>query len=213
MKKLAIIFLIVSCLAIVPAAASAMTYMDFLSYGQRWLKIGEKKPVPAPVSKEVVNRSLPVDSLAAMNAKHRLWEEAYKAKNISGLFQDKSNFKISESEINYFSRQAFDTASSSVVRNLKIDFAPGLIKISGYSLVNSLKGDFYAEMKVLSSNGRVYPKVTKARYGKMWIPAFVVDNLVKRETKDLVDFLYSDKDHQDLKIVIDDNSLELKYEP
>jgi hypothetical protein len=65
----------------------------------------------------------------------------------------------------------------------------------------------------MEANGRVYPKVTKARYGKIWVPAIMVDNTIRKESRSLIDFLYSNKNYGRLEVVIDDNSLELKYKP
>jgi hypothetical protein len=214
MKKGALIFLGIFCLVAIsaPVAASAMSYVDFLKYGRRLLKINET-PEPVKKDEKTIDRSLPVESRAKFKEHFRLWKGAYEAEDIAVLFQYKGIFKLSEEEINYFSEKEFNTATSSVVKNLKIDFTPGLIKVSGYSFMKMMKGDFYAEIKIVQGKNRIYPKVVKARYGKVPVPAIVVDNAIRKESGPLINFLYSNKNYEHLEVVIDDNSLELKYTP
>ena len=211
MKKGALIFLVVACLIIVPVAAKAMSYVDFLSYGRRFFKVAEKKLEVQQQAEKISVAPVPVESQIQIKQKYRLWKAAYEAKDLGTLFQYAGIFHFTKEEINYISEK--ELASSSVVSNLKIDFAPDVIKISGYSYLKVMKGDFYAEIKIVQGKNRIYPKVVKARYGKIPVPAMIVDSAIKKETKELIDFLYSDNSYQTLNIAIDDNSLELKYKP
>jgi hypothetical protein len=214
MKKGALIFLGIFCLIVLvaPASAKAVSYVDFLNYGRRMFKIN-KTPEPVKKDEKTIDRSLPVESRAKFKEHFRLWKGAYEAEDISALFQYKDIFKLSEEEVNYFSEKEFNAATSSVVKNLKIDFTPGLIKVSGYSFMKMMKGDFYAEIKIIQGKDRIYPKVVKARYGKIPVPAMVVDNAIRKESRPLINFLYSNKNYENLEVVIDDNFLELKYTP
>jgi len=212
MRKAIIVALLAVCLTI-PVAASAFSFVDAFNYGKRIFKIGEKRPIPPVVDEKKIDRSLSVDIRYDRKEKYRVWKQAYEDGDITPIFQDKDNLVFSEEELNYFSQKEYDTASTSIVRDLKIDLVPGAIRVSGYSFARMFKGNFSGEIKLLNGVDGIYPKVVKARLGKIWIPSFFLDNMVKQETKSLKSFLYSDKDHKNLEVVIDDDRLELKYKP
>jgi hypothetical protein len=210
MKKAIIIALLAVCLA-APFKASAFSFGDVISYGRKILKTADKKPAPPVLDEKSIDRSLPVDVRFDRKEKYRIWKESYSNEDITNLFKNPENFVFSEEELNYFSQKEYNTSSTTIVRDLKVDLKPGLIKISGYSLMNMMKGNFSAEIKVVKGVEGLYLKVSKARLGRLWIPSFALDNLIKRETKKLKQFLYSNKDYQNLEVLIDEDRLELKY--
>jgi hypothetical protein len=211
MRKAIIISLLAVCLA-APVKASAFGFGDILTFGRKIFKAAEPRPAPPQVDEKKIDRAVPVDMRNQWKEKYRVWKQAYDLGEIAPLFQNKNNFIFSEEELNYFAQKAYDTATTTPVRDIKIDLKKGSIAVSGYSLFNMLKGDFSAEFKVLNGNDGVYIKVIRAKLGKMWVPAMLLDNIVKGETKKLKKFLYSNESRQNLKVVIEEDVLRLEYE-
>ncbi len=212
MRNIVVIAILAVCLA-APVKASAFGFGDIIAVGRKLFKIVEPRQAPERTDEEKIDAALPEESADEWQREYKVWKEAYKKNDITPLFDNEKNFTLTEDELNYFAQKEYNSATSSIVRDLKVDLKPGTIAVSGYSMLNMFKGDFAVELEVLKGGNGLYLKVTKAKLGKIRVPGVILDNIVNREIKGVKNFLYSNKDHSDPDISISEDKLELKYAP
>jgi hypothetical protein len=206
MKKYLIIFVALAILA--PATAQAFSFTDVVNFG-RWLIHREAKPAAVEVKKEA---AVP-DKFSILTAenKYQNWKAAFEKKDVSLAIVDSRNLYFTDAEINYLVSKELAAMSDPAVRDAQISFTENLIKISGYAILKNFDGQFSLEAKVVEANNRIGFQVTKVRYRNFYFPAFIVQSLLDKEVKEMIDFLYSSPSFQNLSATVGNGFIELNY--
>jgi hypothetical protein len=215
MKKFVIPFFVSLALA-APFCANAVSYRDIINYGRKFFVRTEQKTEEKTAAQRAEESDLMLVhmlSLERLNAsvKYENWLKAFKDKDLIALFSDEKNFSISENELNYIINRSLEGQKDPIARDVSVDFSDdGLIKVYGYSNWKNLKGDFELQIVIIKGKNKIYPKVAKARLGKIFLPSLIAEMIVRRETLDAISFLYSGE-HQDWQAVVNDQFLRLEY--
>jgi hypothetical protein len=196
MKKFIIPFFLALALA-APLSASAFSYSDILNYGKKiFFKTEKKAPEKTAVQKaeEAKEKTAVLLSLERLKArrKYESWKKAYDKKDLDIVYADSDNFSITESELNYIISRVLEDEKNPPARDVAVDFSSdGTVEISGYSNKKNLKGEFDLKIMIRQDKKKIYPKVLRARLGKIPMPAFIAEAYVRHQTADAINFLYS----------------------
>jgi hypothetical protein len=206
MKKYLIIFVVLAIMA--PVAAHAFSFVDVINFG-RWLVHKEAKPATIDVKKEAVAP----DKFSSLTAekKYHNWRDAFDEKDAALAVVDNRNLYFTDAEINYLITKELEAMSLPPVRDAKVSFTENLIKISGYAMVNNFNGQFSLEAKVIEANSRIGFQVTRARYRNFYFPAFLAQSILDSQLKEMIDFLYSSPNYQNLSATVGNGFIELNY--
>ena len=209
MKK---IFAVALLFLLIPAGVMAFSYRDILQFGKKI--INTDRFAPEKLREAPAAESLPRPARERAEEKYENWKSAWDNNDIRPVFHDVGNFYFSEDEFNYLIQRRLKEDAKPLARDVVVNFEDGVIKASGYSLFKMMKGPFSVELTIVrGQRGRVNLKILKANLCGMYVPPFIVENILKSELKKTVEFLYGNGDYKNLDIVAGNGSLELIYAP
>lgn len=194
---------------IAPFMTSAFSFTDIVNFGKKLIRV-ENQINRVEVKKETVTEPTQFFSDTAVQ-KFENWENSFKMEGIGRIVCDSRNLYFTETESNHFLAHELAMMDNPPVRDTQISFERDLIKLSGYSMFKTLLGQFYLEIKIIQGKDRFYLKVIKARYRKIYLLPFIAEAILRSQTKDIINFLYSNPDCQDFKITVGDGFIELNY--
>ncbi len=210
-KNLFVVVLLLFCLT-APSSALAFNFVDTINYGRNIFNFLKKNE--PPTEKKIVVENKTEDEQKnkekQWQEKYALWEKAYSKNDISELLIKTKEFTFTEEAINYFAKKEYNSTSS-VASNLSIGFKKDLISVSGYSRLKPLQGYFSADIKIIEENGEPVVSVSKARLGRIAVPAFMLNSMINKELKNTKEFLLSGKDKKYPKIEVGDGFIKLSY--
>jgi len=207
MKKYLIIIIALAVLA--PATVYAFSFVDVINFSKIFVH-KEVQPSAEEVKKEMTAAPENFFSSTA-EKKYQNWVNAFNQKDITLALKDSSNLYFTDAEINYLVAKDLATMSNPPARDMQIAFTDNLIKFSGYSMLKFFSGQFILEAKVVEANNRLGLQVTKARYRNFYFPAFLAQSLLADQLKEMINFLYSSPDYQNLSVTVGDGFIELNY--
>lgn len=207
MKKFLIILIALAIMT--PVAAHAFSFVDVVNFGKNIFH-REAQPSAEEIKKEAEAASAQYFSATA-GIKYQKWREAFGKNDLGLVAADSRNLYFTDTEINYLVSRELALMSEPVARDVAVTFEENLIKISGYSLLKVLSGQFYLEAKIAEGKDRIYLKVIKAKYKKIGLPPFVAEAILRGQVREAINFLYSGDDYQDLKVTVGSGFIELNY--
>jgi hypothetical protein len=207
MKKFLILVVAVAVLA--PAAAHAFSFIDVINFGERLIN-RDIQPTPVEVKKEITTQPAQFDTLSA-ETKFNNWQNAFDKKDITPVLSDSRNLYFTYTELNYLIARELASSTNLVARDIVISLSDNLIKVSGYAMLKSLSGQFYLEAKPATANNRIFLQVTKTRFHDFYFPSFITQALLAGQLKEMIGFLYSSPNYQDLSITVGNGFIELDY--
>lgn len=199
-------FITIVVFLVIPAAVYAFSFTDVLSFGKNFFK---KDKAPQGTAAEATSTRPFFPELADKKAEN--WKNAYKQRDISRVFLDSYNFVFYEGEANYLLSKELGAMSKPPARDVEVKITKDLITISGQSLLKYLPGKFSLEGKIVAGEKRIYAKITKARYRGIYFPAALAQKIIRDETRDMMDFLYSSGDYDHLEVEVGDGYLKMVY--
>jgi hypothetical protein len=207
MKKFLIILVAVAIL--IPAAVHAFSLIDVFNLGKKIIQ-PKAQPTQTQVKNDLSAEATQLSNLSAED-KFADWESAYLKRDVAGVLADDRNLYFTESQINYLIAQELASATDPFAKDVTVSFSDNLIKVSGYSLIKNFLGQFYLEGKIVTVGPRINIQVIKARYHNFYFPSFLAQILLRNELIPMIDFLYSDPDHQTLTVTVGSGFIQLNY--
>lgn len=200
MKKAIIILALLAIM--VPASAQAFSFPGIKGI---WNKIFTDDN---DYSEEDVDYASLIKPLA--DYKYEIWEESYENKRLYGLMKDSRNLYFTNAEANYILGKKLQELKNPPADDFEIWFKDGYAYARAH-MIKYFRGDISGEIEFVKEKKRTVPKVRKARWGKIWIPTFIVNAILRTELKALIDFLYSDPNFPYIDITVEEDLLELKF--
>ncbi len=197
MKKIVITLALV--VLIIPISAQAFSFSGI------WGKMfGPKEVKQEDFEYEELDQELAQD-------KYDAWVKAYDENNIYELTLTKYNLLFSNAEVNYILKKRLEDLKDPPVDDFEIWFKDGGYIYAKAHLLKYLPGNVSGEIEFIEKNDETIPHVRKIKWGKLPIPSFVANIIIKRELGELIDFLHSDPDIPYVEVGIEEDFCEIEF--
>ncbi|HTW96739.1 MAG TPA: hypothetical protein VMD74_03750 [Candidatus Methylomirabilis sp.] len=207
MKKFLII--LIAAAILVPVAAHAFSFLDVINFGKMIIHL-PAAPTTDEVKKDLTTSAATAATISA-ESKYQNWRDAFNKKDLSLVLNDSQNLYFTETEINYLVDQELLAMAKPVARDVQISFTENLISASGESLLKNLGGQFSLQMKIVPDGKRINLQVTRARLHNFYFPSFLAQTFLRYQLRGMIDFLYSDPEHQSLTVTVGNGFIQLDY--